>query len=108
MTTSRLLFGCGPSGAEACGCRHITQQNQGIMYSEFTQTCRCRSHASHLAVLHHSDKERARGDKAMWASDGAGGVGEWCPRSGELRVRYAFDIVFDAASNNEQVMHVYY
>lgn len=51
-----------------------------------------------------SEKERSRGDNAVWATDGSGGVGLMSARiPGQLNIKYAYDQVFDMTATNEQV-----
>eukprot|EP00878_Enallax_costatus_P044110 GHUV01052336.1.p1 GENE.GHUV01052336.1~~GHUV01052336.1.p1 ORF type:complete len:155 (-),score=39.49 GHUV01052336.1:246-710(-) len=50
-----------------------------------------------------SEKEHTRGDTAVWATDGTGGVGMYSSRSSTLNIKYAYDLVFDTATTNAQV-----
>ncbi|KAF6263298.1 P-loop containing nucleoside triphosphate hydrolase protein [Scenedesmus sp. NREL 46B-D3] len=51
-----------------------------------------------------SDKERGRGDNAVWATDGSGGVGLTSAHApGLVNTKYAYDLVFDTNTSNEQV-----
>jgi hypothetical protein len=70
------------------------------------------SSAVHLGApsnnTHHctncSDKERGRGDNAVWATDGSGGVGLTSARAPDkINIKYAYDLVFDTTTSNEQV-----
>lgn len=52
----------------------------------------------------NSDKERGRGDNAVWATDGSGGVGLTSARAPDkINIKYAYDLVFDTTTSNEQV-----
>jgi hypothetical protein len=52
----------------------------------------------------YSDKERGRGDNAVWATDGSGGVGLTSARAPDkINIKYAYDLVFDTTTSNEQV-----
>lgn len=50
-----------------------------------------------------SEKESSRGDRAVWGTDGSGGVGLLSASSSRLDVKFAYDVVFSAGNDNGQV-----
>eukprot|EP00882_Tetradesmus_deserticola_P027820 GHRQ01030949.1.p2 GENE.GHRQ01030949.1~~GHRQ01030949.1.p2 ORF type:complete len:184 (+),score=48.09 GHRQ01030949.1:1075-1626(+) len=51
-----------------------------------------------------SDKERGRGDNAVWATDGSGGVGLTSAHAPDIiNIKYAYDLVLNTTASNAQV-----
>jgi hypothetical protein len=61
----------------------------------------CLTYQSWLFVC--SDKESTRGDRAVWGTDGSGGVGLLSAAGSKLDVKFAYDTVFSPSNTNEQV-----
>lgn len=63
----------------------------------------------HCLCCSHSDKESSRGDRAVWGTDGSGGVGLLGPgpaaaaAASKLDVKFAYDVVFSPSNSNGQV-----
>lgn len=58
------------------------------------------------AVCACSEKESSRGDRAVWGTDGSGGVGLLSAAGDRPDVKFAYDVVFSAGNDSEQVCGV--
>lgn len=91
----------GKPNAAAAGL-HPNQHDTAFQHAAVS----CSVFACHLCILYLSalsEKESSRGDRAVWGSDGTGGVGLLSAAGDKLDVKFAYDVVFDAGNTNEHV-----
>lgn len=75
-----------------------------ISNSSYSHCCHVLAGPIDAAVYPHSERERSRGDKEVWEAFDNHSIGVK-ENSHGLKVKFAFDTVFNANSNNKLVSH---